>query len=294
MLEELRWKKFAALSDGFVCLVDVMGDDSSVVQAARVSYGKDERFSRSEDDAAEASSSDRKLLRFMFRHGHTTPFEMAEVKLLVRVPMDTWRQWIRQRTASVNEYSTRYTTAIDAMDTTPPDQWRLQSGTNKQGSSGEFLPAHIDSEFQLDGNCLSQYEKDYHSLAKKIYQERLDCGIAKEQARKDLPLSNYTEAYWKIDLHNLFNFLWKRMDSHAQKEIRDYANIIGNEIVAKLFPECWSAFCDYKLNAMTLSALEIEAIKTQDFDKLIGRENDEFHAKLARLGLYDPSKASNP
>src|SRR3954451_5714447 len=125
----LRWKKFPVLDDGFVCLVDVMGDDQSVVQAARVSYGEGTR----------QVSDDRGLIRYLLRHRHTTPFEMAEIKLLVRVPMDTWRQWIRHRMANVNEYSTRYSVAIDSMQTTDPDAWRTQATSNRQGSAG-LLP----------------------------------------------------------------------------------------------------------------------------------------------------------
>ena len=129
IVAQLRWKKFSVLNDGFVCLVDIMGDDQSVVQAARVSYG----------EGTKRVSDDRTLIRYLMRHRHTTPFEMAEIKLLVRVPMDCWRQWIRHRTASVNEYSTRYSIAIDSAQTTPADQWRSQAETNRQGS-GELLP----------------------------------------------------------------------------------------------------------------------------------------------------------
>jgi len=132
VVDELRWKKFGVLDDGFVCLVDVMGDDGSVVQAARVSYGAGTR----------KVSDDRTLIRYLLRHRHTTPFEMAEIKLLVRVPMDCWRQWIRHRTANVNEYSTRYSIAIDASQTTPPESWRSQAESNRQGS-GEPLSAEM-------------------------------------------------------------------------------------------------------------------------------------------------------
>src|SRR5436853_1668437 len=130
--DELRWKKFQILDDGFVCLVDCMGDDQSVVQAARVSYGEGTR----------KVSDDRGLVRYLMRHRHSTPFEMAEIKLLVRVPMDCWRQWIRHRTANVNEYSTRYSLAIDAAQTTPTDMWRSQAASNRQGSSGLIDPVH--------------------------------------------------------------------------------------------------------------------------------------------------------
>src|SRR5277367_2062004 len=124
----LRWQKFSVLDDGFVCLVDVMGDDQAVVQAARVSYGEGTR----------KVSDDRGLIRYLLRHRHTTPFEMAELKFLVRVPMDCWRQWIRHRTANVNEYSTRYSVAIDSAQRTMPTAWRLQSAASKQGSAGEL------------------------------------------------------------------------------------------------------------------------------------------------------------
>ena len=132
LVDELRWQKFQVLDDGFVCLVDVMGGDSSVVQAARVSYG----------EGTKKVSDDRTLIRYLLRHRHTTPFEMAEIKLLVRVPMDCWRQWIRHRTANVNEYSTRYSEAIDTCQSTPPDKWREQAQTNRQGS-GEPLATEV-------------------------------------------------------------------------------------------------------------------------------------------------------
>jgi thymidylate synthase (FAD) len=238
LIEELRWKKFPVLDDGFVCLVDVMGDDGSVVQAARVSYGA----------GTKRVSDDRTLIRYLMRHRHTTPFEMAEVKLLVRVPMDCWRQWIRHRMASVNEYSTRYSIAIDSTQTTPPDEWRRQAQDNRQGS-GEPLPPEIGAE-------LTAEERKLQEECFRVYQERLARGVAREQARKDLPLSTYTEAYWKIDLHNLLHFLALRMDAHAQQEIRDYATTIGQEIVAPLFPIVWEAFQDYRQGSIELTRLD--------------------------------------
>ena len=173
LVEQLRWKKFPVLDDGFICLVDVMGDDSSVVQAARVSYG----------EGTKKMSDDRTLIRYLLRHRHTTPFEMAEIKILIRVPMDCWRQWIRHRTASVNEYSTRYSLAIDSAQATPPDQWRAQATNNRQGSAGLMS---IDA-----GEQLTELERELLQKARQVYQERIDRGVAREQARKDLPLSNY-------------------------------------------------------------------------------------------------------
>ncbi len=265
----LRWKKFPVLDDGFVCLVDIMGDDQSVVQAARVSYGEGTR----------KVSDDRGLIRYLLRHRHTTPFEMAEVKLLVRVPMDCWRQWIRHRTANVNEYSTRYSLAIDAMQTTLPDGWRTQAASNRQGS-GEALSA-------AEGEKLSAAEAEYQRQARELYEQRIAQGIAREQARKDLPLSTYTEAYWKVDLHNLLHFLALRMDSHAQWEIRQYATTIGHEIVRPLFPLVWEAFVDYRVGGVFLSRLDRELIA-----RLIERLATEGRPQATEedfLAVQDPS-----
>ena len=292
-LEQLRWKKFPVLDDGFVCLVDVMGDDQAVVQAARVSYGEGTR----------QVSDDRGLIRYLLRHRHTTPFEMVELKFLVRVPMDTWRQWIRHRTANVNEYSTRYSLAIDAAQHTPPHQWRSQAASNRQGS-GEALPADVGSD-------LSATEAELIEKARQVYERRIELGVAREQARKDLPLSTYTEAYWKIDLHNLLHFLALRMDSHAQWEIRQYATALGEEIVRPLFPLVWEAFVDYRVQGMFLTRLDCELIgrlmprlaaesratATEDdflavqppewIDLKRSRERDECREKLVRLGILD-------
>ena len=294
LVAELRWKKFPVLDDGFVCLVDVMGSDQAVVQAARVSYGEGTR----------QVSDDRGLIRYLLRHRHTTPFEMAEVKFLVRVPMDTWRQWIRHRTANVNEYSTRYSLAIDAAQHTAPTEWRTQAMQNRQGS-GDALPADV-------GEDLTQAEAELLDKARQVYETRIDVGVAREQARKDLPLSTYTEAYWKIDLHNLLHFLALRMDSHAQWEIRQYARTMGEEIVRPLFPLVWEAFVDYRLEGMFLTRLDREVIQrlsarlaesgraratTEDFlavqppewaELKRSRERDECREKLVQLGLLPP------
>ena len=177
-----------------------MGTDESIVQAARISYGQ----------GTKQVHQDRGLIRYLMRHRHTSPFEMCEIKLHVRVPMDCWRQWIRHRTASVNEYSTRYSIAIDAAQKTAPTDWRLQDMGSRQGSGGT-VPSEL-------GKNLSSKEEELHKCSRDVYNERLNCGVAREQARKDLPLSTYTEAYWKIDLHNLLHFLSLRMDRHAQYE----------------------------------------------------------------------------
>ena len=268
LLQSLRWKKFPVLDDGFVALVDCMGDDGSVVQAARVSYGEGTR----------KVSDDRQLIRYLLRHAHTTPFEMAEIKFVVRVPMDCWRQWIRHRTASVNEYSTRYSLAIDSMQSTHDGEWRTQALSNRQGSAGL-----LD---KTGGHRFTQSETELQSLARRVYEERLEAGIAREQARKDLPLSTYTEAYWKIDLHNLLHFLALRMDPHAQLEIRRYSETIGHEIVKPLFPLVWEAFLDYRVEAMRLTKLDrgvIQRLAAHSAGKGMPASKDDF------LAVQDPS-----
>jgi len=220
----------------------------------------------------------------------------CEVKLHIRIPMDAWRQFIRHRTASVNEYSTRYSEAIDDRAVTDPKAWRLQSELNKQGSSGlleewpegsEFVDGrYIDFEGSSHpkasgpGEYLSRMESDFHHLANSLYKERLSFGVAREQARKDLPLSTYTEAYWKCDLHNIFHFLGLRMDSHAQLEIREYANVIGEQILSVLFPIAWKAFLDYRFNAVTLSAVDIITLR-----HVLG------HVPVAEYGKLETIKA---
>ncbi|MCK4503395.1 MAG: FAD-dependent thymidylate synthase, partial [Desulfuromonadales bacterium] len=282
---------FPVLDDGFVRVVDYMGNDSSIVQAARVSYG----------DGTKKVSEDRALIRYLLRNHHTTPFEMCSLKLHVRVPMDTWRQWIRHRTASVNEYSTRYSIAIDGAQMTKPEQWRQQAQDNKQGSAGFFDPAA--------GSELSAAEQNLHSLSKQVYRDRLERGVAREQARKDLPLSTYTEAFWEMDLHNLLHFLALRMDPHAQLEIRRYAEAIGEQIVSRWVPLAWEAFKNYRFNKMTLSQQEQELLALLVGDKkqaatdwcrerswvrikggkqVLSREALEFADKIAALGLTPP------
>lgn len=241
-LDEILGVPFHVLDDGFIRVIDYMGNDQSIVQAARVSYGK----------GTKKVHEDRGLIRYLLRHHHTTPFEMCELKLHVRVPMDTWRQWIRHRTANVNEYSTRYSIAIDAAQRTPAAEWRLQATGNRQGSEG-FLDAGT-------GESFSHREAELQQLARDLYEERIMAGIAREQARKDLPLSTYTEAYWKIDLHNLLHFLRLRMDEHAQYEVRMYADVIGREIVRRWCPVTWEAFEDYQLKQLELSDIDIRVI----------------------------------
>jgi thymidylate synthase (FAD) len=291
-LDAVLGQPFCVLDDGFVRLLDYMGDDAAVVQAARISYGT----------GTKPLHEDRGLIRYLMRHLHTTPFEMCEIKFHVRAPMDVWRQWIRHRTASVNEYSTRYSVAIDAAHRTSPSEWRMQSSANRQGSA-QNLPIEI-------GNSLSFAEQKLQKEAREVYEARLVSGVAREQARKDLPLSTYTEAYWKIDLHNLLHFLSLRLDDHAQTEIRSYARVIAEEIVSKWVPIVWDAFLDYRRHSVQLSRIEVEIVaalnskdltRAREFAAQCGlldrrkdgklarnRERAELEAKLHVLGLTPP------
>lgn len=289
-LDEVLGKPFKVLDDGFIRVIDYMGSDESIVQAARVSYGK----------GTKKIHEDRGLIRYLMRHHHSTPFEMCEIKFHVRVPMDCWRQWIRHRTANVNEYSTRYSVAIDSAQTTPTNEWRLQATGNRQGSAG-----FADEQ---TGKYLTEKETELLQLTRDIYEERLEKGVAREQARKDLPLSTYTEAYWKVDLHNLFHFLALRMDDHAQWEIRKFSEVMGEEIVSKWCPFAWEAFMDYRFNASSLTRLEMEvmtAIASGDNAKAVtlaksfnwlnengepkkNREKDEFEGKMKKIGMKLP------
>ncbi len=291
-LDEMLGVPIRVLDDGWVRVIDYLGDDSAVVQAARVSYGS----------GTKKVHEDRGLIRYLLRHHHTTPFEMCELKLHVRVPMDAWRQWIRHRTANVNEYSTRYSLAIDAVQRTPAGAWRKQAAGNRQGSTG-FLPEDVGTE-------LTRREAETQNTATSVYRARIEAGVAREQARKDLPLSTYTEAYWKVDLHNLLHFLHLRMDLHAQEEIRDYATAIGEQIVAKWVPVVWEAFLDYTRNAMNLTRFEVEILqcllsdgpgkaveratvlgllkRNAEGQLLRNRERHEIEEKLRHLGAAIP------
>ena len=290
-LDAILGARLDVLDDGFVRVVDYMGNDGSIVQAARVSYGK----------GTKSVSQDRGLIRYLMRHRHSTPFEMCEIKLHVRVPMDCWRQWIRHRTANVNEYSTRYSIAIDEAQRTAAGEWRLQSNDSKQGSAG-----YLDAQA---GDKLSAREAELLKSARQVYEERLALGVAREQARKDLPLSTYTEAYWKIDLHNLFHFLSLRMDAHAQEEIRSYATTIGEQVVARWVPLAWEAFCDYRMGSLFLTRIDRDIVAALGRGDVVAaievarsagwlepseqglkahRERRECEEKLARLGMAAP------
>lgn len=232
------------LDQGFVRLVDVMGNDTAVVQAARVSYGKGTKNIR----------RDKALIHYLMKHNHNSPFEMVEFKFHCKLPIFVARQWIRHRTANVNEISGRYSIMEDSAWEPKASDLRQQSKINRQGSIEESVPEPANSEilknFDTDQKILFQHYNDY-----------LQKGVAREVARTNLPLSTYTEWYWKTDLHNLFHFLQLRMDTHAQKEIRAYANAMA-DFVKRLCPLSWEAFEEHRLKGVLFSGSETELLRS--------------------------------
>jgi thymidylate synthase (FAD) len=260
---------------GFVALVDCMPRlvaegqtaDSAIVQAARVSYGQ----------GTKQVSEDRGLIRYLLRHRHTTPFEMVEFKFHCAMPIFIARQWIRHRTANINEYSGRYSIMPDRFYQPTIDNVRKQSTTNRQGSEGA-IDAGLAQEF-LD--YLNEGEKRYAE-----YLRLTQAGVTRELARIALPQSLYTEWYWKCDLHNILHFLSLRMDSHAQQEIRDYATAMC-ALIEPIVPITMEAFRDYRMESMHLTRLEIEAIRSgsAEIATTNQREQREWQAKRKALGL---------
>ena len=240
--DKLIGVKHPVLEHGYVVLVDYMGNDTAIVQAARVSYGMGTKSVR----------DDRGLIRYLLRHHHTTPFEMVEYKFLVRLPIYVARQWIRHRTASVNEYSARYSVMPDEFDLPPPSDIRRQSTRSRQGR-GESLPPAVVESFRND---LSKVSRDAYDA----YSRALEGGVARETARLVLPLAYYTEWYWKIDLHNLLHFLSLRLDAHAQEEIRRYAVELA-KIAHVVCPIAIEAFDEFTLAGLRLSRREQRAVR---------------------------------
>ena len=226
------------LDHGFVRAVDYMGDDAAIVQAARVSYGQGTRTAR--DDAG--------LIRYLMRHWHSTPFEMCELKLHVKLPVFVARQWIRHRTANVNEYSARYSILDREFYIPAPEQLAAQSATNKQGRAATLEGAEAARVLEILKDDSARAYDHYEEMLSQEGQQ----GLARELARMNLPMNIYTQWYWKADLHNLMHFLRLRADAHAQYEIRAYADAIGG-IVRDWVPVAWAAFEDYRLHARQFS-----------------------------------------
>jgi thymidylate synthase (FAD) len=259
---------------GLVALCDVMPRlapvgktaDFAIVQAARVSYG----------EGTKQVNEDRGLIRYLARHRHSTPFEMVEFKFHHVMPIFIARQWIRHRTANVNEYSARYSVVRDRFYRPDPGNIRQQSVSNRQGG-GEPVDELTAQQFAAH---LDKIETDYAK-----YEEFMQKGIARETARIILPVNVYTEWYWKIDLHNLFHFLSLRMDAHAQQEIRDYATAMF-ELIRPIVPIAAEAFMDYNFGSIHLTRLEIEAMRSGgEIATTNKRETAEWEEKKKKLGL---------
>ena len=234
------------LDHGFVRVVDYMGDDAAICQAARVSYGR----------GTKSVQNDEGLIRYLMRHWHSTPFEMCEIKLHVKLPVFVARQWIRHRTANVNEYSARYSILDREFYIPEPAQLAAQSTVNNQGRGAVLEGAEAARVLALLKSDAAQCYDHYEDMLSQDGQQ----GLARELARMNLPMNIYTQWYWKTDLHNLFHFLRLRADSHAQYEIRVYAEAIA-EMVRDWVPAAFAAFEDYRMGGVTLSSKAIDVLK---------------------------------
>ncbi|MEM9900624.1 MAG: FAD-dependent thymidylate synthase [Pseudomonadota bacterium] len=281
-MEQHLYTAHPVLDHGFVRVIDYMGDDAAIVQAARVSYGAGTKKSR--DDAG--------LIRYLMRHWHSTPFEMCEIKLHVKLPVFVARQWIRHRTANVNEYSARYSVLDREFYIPQPDALQAQSTVNNQGRGETLEGAEAERVLEvLKGDAARAYDHYAWMLADGFGdgdgaygasdgkgdgwgdgREPLKQGLARELARMNLPANVYTQWYWKVDLHNLFHFLRLRADSHAQYEIRVYAETIC-KLVADWVPAAYSAFEDYRVGGVQLSAKGVECVKRMIAGEDVTREN---------------------
>jgi thymidylate synthase (FAD) len=285
-LEEILYQAIPVLDHGFVRVIDYMGDDAAVVQAARVSYGK----------GTKKVNEDRGLIHYLLRHRHTTPFEMCEIKYHVKLPIFVARQWIRHRTANVNEYSARYSILDNEFYVPAPEQLAAQSSTNRQGRGDVLPPDQAARVLDLLRRDAAEAYRGYVEMlneddAGKVIDEKRT-GLARELARMNLSLNFYTQWYWKIDLHNLLNFLSLRADAHAQYEIRVYAEAMIATL-EKWVPITAEAFRQYRLGGAHLSANALAVVKkllagekvTQESSGLSKREWTELMRVLEKKEL---------
>src|ERR1700736_6635974 len=288
-LEEILYQALPVLDHGFVRVVDYMGDDAAVVQAARVSYGR----------GTKKVSEDRGLINYLMRHRHTTPFEMCEIKYHVKLPIFVARQWIRHRTANVNEYSARYSILDNEFYLPAPEHVASQATTNRQGRGEALDPA--GARQVLD--CVREdAERAYRGYAELLNEDAAGTpidrgrpGLARELARMNLSLNFYTQWYWKIDLHNLLHFLSLRADPHAQYEIRAYATAMLDTL-ALWVPMTYAGFLEYRMNAAVISATGLAVIRRllageqvdQPSSGLSAREWRELMAVLGRPERSEP------
>ena len=245
-MEQHLYNAYQVLDHGFIRVIDYMGDDNAIVQAARVSYGQGTKKSR--DDAG--------LIRYLMRHWHSTPFEMCEIKLHVKLPVFVARQWIRHRTANVNEYSARYSILDREFYIPNEEHLASQSKSNNQGRGNTLKGQEATRVLEM---LKSDSTRVYDNYEKMLSQENQE-GLARELARMNLPMNIYTQWYWKTDLHNLFHFLRLRADYHAQYEIRVYADEI-KKIVSDWVPQAYDAFVDYRLDGVQLSGKGLNCIR---------------------------------
>lgn len=240
---------FPVLDHGFIRVIDYMGDDSAIVQAARVSYGT----------GTKEVSDDRGLIRYLMRHWHSTPFEMCEIKLHVKLPIFVARQWIRHRTANVNEYSARYSILDREFYIPEAEHLAVQSTSNKQGRADVLSP---EQAREIQEWLIRESGKSHDSYidVSRPVEDGGHYGLARELARMNLPTNIYTQWYWKVDLHNLLHFLRLRADAHAQYEIRAYAEVLCS-LVKQWVPHAYEAFEDYRLRAVTFSRQEMEVLR---------------------------------
>ena len=257
-MSEVPKDAIKCLDKGFVRLVDSMGGDDAIVQAARVSYGK----------GTSKVSQDRGLIRYLMRHRHTTPFEMVEFKFHCKMPIFVARQWVRHRTANINEYSLRYSEARDEFYYPDPKNIEFQSALNMQGRMGE-VPDDLKQK-------VKDYFKEISERSFEIYSELNDAGVARELARAILPVNLYTEWYWKNDLHNLLHFIGLRSDSHAQYEIRVFSDAMAESVKAAA-PFAWEAYQDYVIEGLRFSKIEQSLLEK----KLPNRVIDDISEDLA-------------
>jgi thymidylate synthase (FAD) len=256
-MEVHLYRAHQVLDHGLVRVIDYMGDDSAIVQAARVSYGAGTKHVQNDEG----------LIRYLMRHWHSTPFEMCEIKLHVKLPVFVARQWIRHRTANVNEYSARYSILDREFYIPEPSQLAAQSVVNNQGR-GEVLSGEESARVleMLKSDAARSYDHYTEMLSQDGQQ-----GLARELARMNLPMNIYTQWYWKVDLHNLFHFLRLRADSHAQYEIRVYAEIIA-QITKDWLPLAFAAFEDYRMGGVTLSGKAIAVLKRRLAGEVVEQE----------------------
>lgn len=245
-MEAHLYRAHQVLDHGFVRVIDYMGDDAAIVQAARVSYGAGTKH----------VSNDEGLIRYLMRHWHSTPFEMCEIKLHVKLPVFVARQWIRHRTANVNEYSARYSILDREFYIPAPEHLAAQSTVNNQGRGEVLTGAEAARVLDMLKSDAGRAYDHYQDMLSQDGQK----GLARELARMNLPANIYTQWYWKVDLHNLFHFLRLRADAHAQYEIRVYADAIC-QVVADWVPIAYGAFQDYRMGGVTLSAKAVDCVR---------------------------------